>query len=209
MFLGVTTDVEFWFDPMCPWAWITSRWVTEVARLRDVNVTWSVMSLAILNEGKPVSPQYAAAMEAAWGPVRVCIAAAERHGNAVLGPLYTAFGTRLHVEARTDYSKIITESVADAGLEPSLAAAATSADFDQQLRTSHQRAVDLVGDDVGTPVIAVPDAQGEPVAFFGPIVTPAPLGEHALRLWDGTLMVAGTPGFFELKRSRDEEPRFD
>lgn len=209
MFLGVKTQVEFWFDPMCPWAWITSRWVTEVARLRDLDITWSVMSLAILNEGKPVPPQYAAAMEAAWGPVRVCIAAAERDGNVVLGPLYTAFGTRLHVEARTDYSKIITESIADAGLDPSLAAAATSTEFDEVLRASHQRAVDLVGNEVGTPVIAVPGASGDPVAFFGPIVTPAPLGEDALRLWDGTLMVAATPGFFELKRSRDEEPRFD
>jgi 2-hydroxychromene-2-carboxylate isomerase len=209
MFLGVKTDVEFWFDPMCPWAWITSRWLMEVARLRDLEVTWSVMSLAVLNEGRPIPPQYQAAMDAAWGPVRVCVAAAERDGNAVLGPLYTAFGTRLHVEGRTDYPKIITESIADAGLDSDLAAAATSPEFDQQVRASHQRAVVLVGDDVGTPVIAVPGAHGAPVAFFGPIVTPAPLGEDALRLWDGTLMVAATPGFFELKRSRDEEPRFD
>lgn len=177
--------------------------------MRDLDITWSVMSLAVLNEHNEVPPEYAEAMKAAWGPVRVCIAAREQHGDEVLGPLYTAFGTRLHVEARTDYSRIISESIADAGLPAELAAAADDPSLDAALRASHQRAIDLVGSEVGTPVIAVPGADGSPVAFFGPVVTPAPMGEDALKLWDGALLVAGTPGFYELKRSRTVGPEFD
>jgi protein-disulfide isomerase-like protein with CxxC motif len=205
----VTTKVEFWFDPMCPWAWITSRWVTEVSRMRDIEITWSVMSLAVLNEGRDLPPEYVEMLEIAWGPVRVCIAAREAHGEAVLAPLYTAFGTRLHVEGRTDHEKIITESVADAGLEPQLAAAARDDAFDAALRESHKRAIDLVGDDVGTPVIALPGPDGAPVAYFGPVITPAPMGEDATRLWDGLVLMAGTRGLYELKRSRSVGPQFD
>jgi len=188
---------------------LASRWMLEVERIRDVEVQWHVMSLAVLNENSEIPPQYAAAMAAAWGPVRVCIAAEQAKGPEILGPLYTAFGTRLHPEHRTDYSKIITESVAEVGLPASFADAATDSSFDEALRASHLAGITLVGEDVGTPVIAVPGPFGAPVAFFGPVVTPVPLGEDAGRLWDGTLLVAGTPGFFELKRSRDVEPRFD
>lgn len=194
---------------MCPWAWITSRWMTEVSRVRDIDITWSVMSLAVLNEGRDLPPEYVDMLKIAWGPVRVCIAAREAHGEAVLAPLYTALGTRLHVEGRTDYEKIITESVADAGLEPSLAAAAYDPAFDTALRASHQRAIDLVGDEVGTPVIALPGPDGAPVAYFGPVITPAPMGEDAARLWDGLVLLAGTRGFYELKRSRSVGPQFD
>lgn len=200
---------DFWFDPMCPWAWLTSRWMLEVERIRDVEVQWHVMSLAILNEHNEIPPQYAEAMAAAWGPVRVCIAAEQAVGPQILGSLYTALGTRLHPEHRTDYARIISESVAEAGLPASMAAAADDPSLDEALRASHREGTSLVGADVGTPVIAVPGAGGGRVAFFGPVVTPTPLGEDAGRLWDGTLLVAGTPGFFELKRSRDVEPQFD
>lgn len=206
---NAATPVEFWFDPMCPWAWITSRWLINVSEVRDVDITWNVMSLAVLNEGRDVPPEYADAMAAAWGPVRLCIAARDQHGQAVVGALYTALGTRVHREGRTDYRVLMEESLAEVGLPASLIEVVDSPNVDEALRASHQRAIDLVGSDVGTPVIAVPGPKGEPVAFFGPIVTPAPVGEDAARLWDGALLVAGTPGFFELKRSRDEEPRFD
>jgi hypothetical protein len=205
----MSIKADFWFDPMCPWAWLASRWMLEVERIRDVEVQWHVMSLAVLNENSEIPPQYAAAMAAAWGPVRVCIAAEQAKGSEILGPLYTAFGTRLHPEHRTDYSKIISESVAEVGLPASFANAATDSSFDEALRASHLAGITLVGEDVGTPVIAVPGPSGAPVAFFGPVVTPVPLGEDAGRLWDGTMLVAGTPGFFELKRSRDAEPQFD
>jgi len=205
----MATDVEFWFDPMCPWAWITSRWVHEVSGSRDLDVTWSVMSLAVLNEGNDVPPEYAEAMAAAWKPVRVCIAAEAASGKSVLGPLYTALGTRIHVAARKDYDTIIAEALAETGLPASLAAAANSETFDAQLRASHQRGISLVGSDVGTPVIAVPGPTGEPVAFFGPVLTPMPVGADATNLWDGALLVASVPGFYELKRTRTVEPSFD
>ena len=205
----MTTKVEFWFDPMCPWAWITSRWVHEVSASRDLDVTWSVMSLAVLNEGKDIPAEYAEFLVPAWKPVRVCIAAADEFGNSVLGPLYTALGTRIHNQGRKDYDTIIAEALAEVGLPEALAAAADSENFDVQLRASHVRGISLVGEDVGTPVIAISGASGEPVAFFGPVVTPTPVGDDALRLWDGAVLVASVPGFYEIKRTRTQRPSFD
>jgi hypothetical protein len=135
--------------------------------------------------------------------VRVLIAAEERHGNKVLEPLYSAMGTRYHVNGEKNFTKVIAESLDDVGLEADLADAATSTAYDEALRKSHHAGMDPVGYDVGTPVIHVGD-----VAFFGPVVTPAPKGEAAGRLFDGVLLVAGTPGFYELKRTRTEEPNF-
>ena len=205
----MATEVEFWFDPRCPWAWITSRWVLEVSVPRDLDVMWSVMSLAVLNEGKDIPAEYAERLATAWKPVRVCIAAEVEFGNSVLGPLYTAMGTRIHVQGRKDYDTIIAESLAEVGLPEALAAAADSENFDVQLRASHARGISLVGEDVGTPIIAIPGPFGEPVAFFGPVITPMPVGEDALRLWDGALLVASVPGFYEIKRSRTQDPSFD
>jgi len=203
---------RFWFDPLCPWAWITSRWMHEVTAIRDVEVEWKVMSLAILNEGNEVPPEYAEAMAAAWGPVRVCIAAQEGYGAQrpeVVGELYTAMGTRLHLQSRTDYAKVIEESVAEVGLPDSIAAAAQDATFDDALRASHDEGAHLVGPDAGTPIIAIADHEGTEVGLFGPVVTPAPLGEDAGRLWDGFVLMVQTPGFYEIKRTRDVEPQFD
>ena len=205
----MATPVTIWFDPMCPWAWITSRWLIEVQRVRDIDISWQVMSLAILNEGRPIPPEYAEAMANAWKPVRVVIAAQRDHGNIVVGKLYTEMGERIHLQGRSDYDAIIRESLDAVGLPAALAELGTSTDVDDILRASHERGIGLVGDDVGTPVISVPGPSGEPIAFFGPIMTPAPKGEAAGRLWDGTLLVAGTPGFYELKRSRDADPQFD
>jgi predicted DsbA family dithiol-disulfide isomerase len=194
---------EMWFDPTCPWAWMTSRWLMEVEKVRPVEVTWSVMSLAVLNEGRDLDPGYRAHMDRAWAPVRVVIAARRAHGDGVVKPLYDAIGTRIHLQQRQD-DDILTEALAEVGLPTELAAAATSTDYDDELRASHARAIDLVGTDVGTPVIAV-----DGVAFFGPVVSPAPTGEAAGRLWDGCVLVAGTDGFFELKRTRTRSPIFD
>ncbi len=197
-------EAEFWFDPLCPWAWLASRWMTEVERVRPVRVTWSVMSLAVLNEGREVTADHRAFLERAWGPVRVVAAAVAGHGPGVAKPLYDALGTRIHPGGRKDLDAVVAESLAEAGLPVELAQAATDDAHDGAVRASHQRAMDLVGDDVGTPTIAF-----EGVAFFGPVLTPAPRGEAAGRLWDGALLVAGTPGFYELKRSRTMGPRFD
>jgi 2-hydroxychromene-2-carboxylate isomerase len=199
----MTKNVDLWVDPLCPWAWISSRWLLEAAQVRDFEVDFHVMSLAVLNEGRELSEGYAEALAKAWGPVRVLIAAEERHGNKVVEPLYSAMGIRRHVQGEKDFDKLIVEALSEVGLEADLAEAATSTEYDEALRVSHHRGMDPVGYDVGTPVIHVGD-----VAFFGPVVTPAPKGEAAGKLYDGVLLVAGTPGFYELKRTRTEDPNF-
>ncbi|MHA6759949.1 DsbA family oxidoreductase [Streptacidiphilus sp. PAMC 29251] len=203
----VTAD--FWFDPLCPWAWMTSRWILEVEKQRPVTVKWHVMSLAVLNADKDIPEQYREFLKEAWGPVRVCIAAAQAHGDEVLGALYTALGTRFHNNAEPRTKETIKAALADAGLPVELAEAADSTEYDEALTASHKEGITLVGEDVGTPVIAVPGPTGERVAFFGPVVTPTPRGEAAARLWDGTLLVASTPGFYELKRTRTAGPSFE
>jgi protein-disulfide isomerase-like protein with CxxC motif len=205
----MTDTVDFWFDPLCPWAWITSRWVLEVESVRDVDTHWHVMSLAILNSGrKDLSQEYKERMDRAKGPVRVCIAAEQMKGPGMLLPLYTALGRRMHVEQRGrgkgEPAEVMAEALAEVGLPASLADAATSSDYDDALVASHYAGMDPVGTDVGTPVIHV---NGR--AIFGPVVTPAPKGEAAGRLWDGVLLCTGTEGFFELKRTRDQRPSFD
>nr|WP_202470278.1 DsbA family protein [Streptomyces sp. SID8377] len=205
------TPVDFWFDPACPWAWMTSRWMLEVEKVRPVEVRWHVMSLAVLNENRDELPeQYREFLTTAWGPVRVCIAAEQKYGSKVLGPLYTALGTRIHNQGlgHKDHD-VIVAALEEAGLPAELADFARSDAYDAELRASHQEGISKVGQDVGTPVIAVPGADGEQIAFFGPVVTPAPKGEAAARLWDGTLLVASTPGFYEIKRTRDQGPVFD
>lgn len=198
-----STPVDFWFDPVCPWAWITSRWIHEVAAARPIEPRWHVMSLAVLNEDKDLPERYQKLMSEAWGPVRVCIAAEQKDGPEVLGRLYTELGVRLHHEKAPRTRETFEAALAAAGLETSLAAAAESTDYDEALRASHKDGMDRVGYEVGTPVISVNGS-----SFFGPVVTPIPRGEAAVRLWDGVLAVAGTDGFFELKRSRTRDPIF-
>ena len=194
---------EFWFDPLCPWAWMTSRWMMEVQQVRPVDVTWSVMSLSVLNEGRDLPEDYREMMDRGWGPVRVVIAAREKYGDEIVKPLYDALGERIHHQ-QLDYPEAISGALEELGLAAELADAASSDEGDTELRASHQRAIDLVGDEVGTPVVAV-----NGIAFFGPVVSPAPKGEAAGRLWDGCVLVGGTEGFFELKRSRTVGPIFD
>lgn len=200
-------DMQFWFDPLCPWAWITSRWMLEVEQVRPVRVDWRIMSLAYLNlvqrQGEGLSEEYLARMAGAWGPVRVCAAAAAQAGPGVLGPLYTAIGARFHNQGRREDPAAVPEALHEAGLPASLAAAAESADFDEAIRKSHHEAFDEVGLDVGTPVVRI---RGK--ALFGPVITPAPQGEAAGELWDGLVLVSKADGFFELKRSRDRRPSF-
>ncbi|WP_277452165.1 DsbA family protein [Janibacter sp. DB-40] len=197
-------SVEMWFDPLCPWAWLTSRWLMEVEQVRDVEVTWSQMSLSVLNEGRDLDEDYLDLMARGWTPVRVIAAARRAHGDEVTKPLYDAIGTRIHLQEQRDFRTVVSEALAEVGLPAELIDAADGEEHDEFLRESHQRAIDLVGDDVGTPVISV----GE-VAFFGPVVSPVPKGEDAGRLFDGCVLVAGTDGFFELKRTRTRDPIFD
>jgi predicted DsbA family dithiol-disulfide isomerase len=198
---------DFWFDPLCPWAWITSRWMLEVEEVRPVHTRWRIMSLAYLNlqqhGGEGLSEEHLERMNKAWGPVRICAAAEREKGEEILLPLYTAIGNRFHIEKRRD-ADALAEAIEEAGLSPSLIEAADSTEFDEEIKKSHHEGMDLVGIDVGTPIISF-----EGNAFFGPVVTPIPRGEAAGKLWDGVLLVTGTDGFFELKRTRDRPPIFD
>ncbi|SCG74620.1 DSBA-like thioredoxin domain-containing protein [Micromonospora siamensis] len=201
--------VDMWFDPICPWAWITSRWLLEVEQVRDVDIRFHVMSLSVLNEGRDLPEQYQELMKSGWGPVRVCIAVGQQHGPDAVRKLYTALGTRIHLGKEQLGRELFAAALTDAGLDPALADAADSTEYDEALRASHEAGMRPVGTDVGTPVVHAPGPDGRMVAFFGPVITPAPKGEAAGRLYDGVLLVAGTPGFYELKRTREQGPIFD
>lgn len=206
----MTDAADFWFDPLCPFAWATSRWILEVEQVRDIEVRWHVMSLAYLNQDRDLPEEYRRILAPAWGPVRVCIAAAQRHGDHVLLPLYTALGEEIHHEGRKLHEQddagrmLISKALAEAGLDADLVDAMDDASLDAAVAASHHEGMDQVGDDVGTPTIAVNGA-----AFFGPVITRIPRGEEAGRLWDATVTLASYPYFFELKRSRTEDPQFD
>ncbi len=196
-------NADFWFDPLCPFAWITSRWMLEVEQVRDVEVTWRVMSLAYLNQDRDVPDSYREFLADAWQPVRVLVAAEERHGSAALLPLYTALGNRIHLEQRKADASVITEALAEAGLDADLVEAMDDASHDHAVAKSHREGMDQVGDDVGTPTIAF-----EGAAFFGPVLSRIPRGEEAGRIWDACLTLAQVPYFSELKRSRSGDLDF-
>jgi 2-hydroxychromene-2-carboxylate isomerase len=198
------TAVDFWFDPSCPWAWMTSRWVDEVAEHRDLDVTWHIMSLAVLNEDKDVTDDYRAFFPRALRYTRLVAAVQELHGQEFVKPLYDALGTRIHPGGSKNPDEVIPAALAEVGLPAELARYADSDEYDEQMRASHFDGINRVGQDVGTPVIAV-----NGTAFFGPVISPTPRGEQALTLWDGVVAAASYDGFFEIKRTRTREPIFD
>ncbi|WP_279798812.1 DsbA family protein [Rothia aeria] len=203
----MTTTVDFWFDPTCPWCWITSRWIGEVQKVRDIQVLWHPFSLSVLNEGRDLDPGYRAMMDNAWGPARVVAAAAQLHGNDALKPLYDALGEQIHHQKNTaqgdKYLPAIEAALAEAKLPAELVNYATTDEYDKPLRASVAQALEKVGDDVGVPLIAI-----DGVAFFGPVLSPSPRGEEAGKVFDGAVALASYPGFFELKRTRTVGPIF-
>jgi len=197
------TQADFWFDPLCPFAWISSRWILEVEEVRDIEVRWHVMSLAYLNKDRDIPEEYREMLKPAWGPVRVCVAAEERHGNARLLDLYTAMGNLIHLQKADLDRDMVVVALAEAEMDADLVNAMDDASLDDAVATSHHEGMDAVGDDVGTPTIHI-----EGAAFFGPVLSAIPRGEEAGQLWDGCVAVAKVPYFYELKRSRTGELDF-
>ena len=195
--------VDMWFDPICPFAWITSRWLLEAAAVRDLEVTWNIMSLAQLNKDREMDEAHKAAFTRSWDAVRLVAAVKENHGNDAVIALYNAMGTRIHLKKEKVSDDLLVAALAEAGLPADLLTTAKDESWNEPMIASHDRAISLVGNDVGTPVVAIGDA-----AFFGPVISPAPKGEQAGRLWDGLALCLEVPGFYELKRARKGGPDF-
>ncbi len=197
-------NAEFWFDPICPWAWMTSRWILEVTKVRPVNVKWNLFSLAHLNRDKELSDEYKSKLIKSWQTTRVIAAAQRLKGDEITLPLYTVISSRIHIGKREVELSLFEEALSEIGLPTDLAKSAEDESLNEIVIESHERGIKLVGNDVGTPIISV-----NGTAFFGPVISPAPKGEEAGKLWDGVLGVASYPGFFEIKRSRTVGPIFD
>ena len=196
--------VDMWFDPMCPWAWLTSRWILEAVKVRDIDLRFHIMSLAVLNEGKDIPSEYVDMMSKVWGPVRVVAAAQKQFGPEITEPLYTAISRRIFVDDRRDDPTVIVDALAELNLPAELADAVSSKEFDDAIRASHQASQDAAAMEIGTPVMAI-----NGMGYFGPVISPAPKGEAAGRLFDGIVLLSGSEGFYEIKRARTQPPAFD
>ncbi|WP_120005998.1 DsbA family protein [Nesterenkonia muleiensis] len=193
--------VDFWFDPICPFAYATSRWILEVEKVRDIEVRWNVMSLGVLNEGKNPAPTEDDDVLARWIPARTSTAVAATAPDR-LGDFYTAIGHDIHVTGHRDFEGAARRALTEIGLDESLVEGAKTDSYDEAMRKTHEEGISQVGQDVGTPIVAF-----EGTAFFGPVITRVPTGEEAGKIFDAAVTLAGYPYFFELKRSRTERPQ--
>jgi 2-hydroxychromene-2-carboxylate isomerase len=208
-------DAEFFFDPVCPWAWITSRWMTEVASHRGIKVHWNFISLKVLNEGKTLDPDYAKRAAVSHGRglrlLRVAAAVRAEKGHEAVHGVYTAFGTVIHPDQMAEVydkdNKAIAFALKELGHDGALADQADNEDWDAQIRASTALALSRTGKDVGTPIVTYAPPDGP--SLFGPVISHAPKGEEAGELWDHLSYIARNPDFAELKRAIRSRPRFD
>lgn len=210
------TPIEFFLDPICPWAWLTSRWVLEVAAVRPLDVRWKAISLLMINEGRDYATEfpegYPELHAAGLAMLRLVIAARSLEGGEAAGRLYTELGTRVHVgsryaEARAQDRTFFEEALTAAGLPGSLADAASSVALDEVIRAESELALGRAGREVGTPVLTFDPGTDTEASFFGPVISRVPRGPGAVELWDAVMLLARTPGFCELKRSIREWPQ--
>jgi len=210
-------DLEFFFDPVCPWAWITSRWVTEVQQLRDYDVTWRFICLAMINENKTddwYTPEYRAGHVAGLHCLRVADQVRIVHGNEQVAAIYTAMGEAIHLGRRrpeiiADPVAVFEELLKSCDLSPDLATAALDESHDAYIRAETDLAFQRAGKDLGTPIITFRPGQSSEASFFGPVIASIPRGDAALQLWDAIEIVAATSCMAELKRSNRGKPVFD
>jgi hypothetical protein len=198
------TKAEFWFDPVCPWAFITSRWILEVEKVRDIEISWNIFSLPHLNKDREMPERYKTIFANSWSSARVIKAVENQYGKEKTLRLYTAISTRIHVKKESVSQDLLNDALNEIGVDSKYALEMNNSDWDKEIIQSHERGIELVGDDVGTPIIAI-----NGIGFFGPVISPAPKGEEAGKLWDGVVLAASYPGFFEIKRSRTVGPIFD
>lgn len=196
------TAVQFYFDPVCPWTWITSRWLVEVAEHRDLQITWNQFSLRYHSKPNPGYDWLRQEMEDQHPGMRVLAATKQRHGNAAVGRLYTSLGTLIHHED-DEHLVRLAEGIAAAGLPADLIEAGSDAGWDAVIIESTDRAVDLVGKDAGIPIVVIDGAEH---TYFGPVLSPAPTGDKALELWDAYVVLGSIDGIYEIKRTRDVRP---
>lgn len=211
------SDLEFFFDPVCPWAWITSRWVEEVQSLRSYDVRWRFISLKLLNANNTAdwySDEYKRWHTMGHEALRIAAHLQATQGNEAVAALYTACGREGHVNQRRDEFAasteiFMTEVLAKAGLDTSLVRYAFDDTYDAVIAQETELALTRTGRDVGTPILTFKPGADNEGSFFGPVIARCPRGEEALKLWDAIELLATTPGVAELKRSLRAKPVFD
>lgn len=210
----MSADLEFYFDPVCPWAWITSRWVTNVQQLRNYEVSWKFISLRMVNaeRGYANNSQYEAIHNAGLQSLRVASAARSVQGNAGVAAFYTALGTAIHRDGRRDLLEsphtFLSEIAVSASLPTTIADAYIEEAHDEVIRFETEAALSRTGKEVGTPILTFNPKSAQEASLFGPVISQAPHGDEAVRLWDAVQTIAES-GVAEIKRSLRSAPRFD
>ena len=199
--------VEFYWDMVCPWCWITSRWMEDVSRQKNIHINWKFFSLKKINEGRDIPERFRTSHAIGLRALRVAAAVRQDYGNDAVGKLYTVMGSRRHHDQQDIGTQEMLEELLDlCGLPQTLAAAADDESWDQVIEADMEQAKAKAGDGVGVPLIVLDGGEGP--GFFGPVLSPAPVGEAAVQMWDAMVTVGRMPGFYEFKRTRETGPVF-